>query len=196
MKRAPHNTHDDEVVVDLDSRDSVIADEEDTTETGFQEKLASVRTELTSVRKERDEYLTGWQRAKADLVNYRRMVTEDKERDTLRAKRTTLFAVIPTLDSFENATAAPSWNNAPPEWREGIERIRTQLMKALAAEGLKSFGIKGEPFDPTRHECMSVVVTDNPAHDHTVAEILQHGYMLGDDVIRPAKVTVAQIHTT
>lgn len=196
MKRTDHKKHDDEVVIDLDSDDAIATHDEEITEAVLRDKLTSVRAELTSVRKERDEYLTGWQRAKAELVNYRRMVTDDKERDTLRAKGAILRAVIPVLDSFENASAVPSWNTAPPEWREGVERIRTQLMKALTAEGLESFGTVGEAFDPVRHECMRVVATDNPADDHTVSDVLQRGYMLGSEMIRPAKVTVAEASTT
>lgn len=194
MKRASHNHNDDEhIVLDADSNEEVVAEEAELADVHLREKMKQLRAELTQARTERDEHLAGWQRAKADLVNYRRMVTEEKERDMLRAKGAVVRSLIPALDSFENAIASESWKSANAEWREGVERIRTQIVKALSEEGLVLFGEPGEAFDPTRHECVSVVTTDVPENDHVVEHVLQRGYALRDEVIRPAKVVVAQV---
>jgi molecular chaperone GrpE len=66
------------------------------------------------------------------------------------------------------------------------------MHKALEAEGLAVFGMIGEAFDPTRHECMSVLATSDAEVDNTIAQVLQNGYMVGTEVVRPAKVVVYQ----
>ena len=194
MKTAPHKKNDaEEVVVHSDSDSEFIIDDAEASEVSCEAKLKKLRDELAEARKERDEHLAGWQRAKADLVNYRRVITEDKVRDMLRAKGAVVRSIIPALDSFETAIASESWKSASVEWREGVERIRNQLVKALGDEGLVLFGEAGEPFNPTHHECVSVVATDVPEKDHVVEHVLQRGYALEDEIIRPAKVIVAQI---
>jgi molecular chaperone GrpE len=195
MKRVPHKHDDDEhIVLDADSGEEVLPEESELAEGQIREKMKQIRSELLEARKERDEHLAGWQRAKADLVNYRRMAEEDRVRDTQRAKGALARALIPGLDSFESAMASPQWKETSEEWRQGIERIHAQIRKALTDEGFTSFGAPGEVFDPAKHECMNIVLPTDTHPEDTVVQVLQRGYTLGDEVIRPAKVIVAQNH--
>lgn len=155
-------------------------------------KLKNLRKELRACQKERDEHLAGWQRAKADLVNLRRMSEEDTSRARARATAALAREVLPALDSFEAATQAPEWLEVAEQWRTGVHRIESQLRSALTRSGLSAYGSAGDTFDPSAHECMSVQVTPDAAQDHTLAQVLQKGYRLGDEVVRPAKVVVFQ----
>jgi molecular chaperone GrpE len=74
-----------------------------------------------------------------------------------------------------------------------MERIANQFHHALAKEGLTPFGEVGEVFNPNIHECMSVIPTEKKKEDHTIAQVLQQGYMLKTELVRPAKVVVAQV---
>lgn len=196
MNHAPHNKkEDEELVVATDTEPEFVVDEDEAAGMSLKDKLTAVRKELAAVRAERDEHLAGWQRAKADLINYRRMVSEDQERDKARAKGAVVRSIIPALDSFETALTSDSWQRVSAQWRDGVERIHNQLMKALAAEGVTVFGGAGDTFNPAEHECMSVAQTDDPSKDHTVMQVLQKGYRIGTEVVRPAKVVVAQIST-
>jgi molecular chaperone GrpE len=188
MKR---DTEDVEFEIDDDSRDEIVAEESEASLAVLRVKLKTLRDELKKAQGERDEHLAGWQRAKADLVNFRRNVEEDRVRDQARLKGKVIQAVLPTLDSFESAVADKSWGEVEQHWREGVERIKDQLEKSLGREGLVSFGSAGDSFDPNLHECMSVVPTSD-AGDETIAQVLQKGYKIGDEVIRPAKVIVFQ----
>ncbi len=175
---------------DLD--ESVVVEEDETAAHGLQGTIKKLRNELAKAKKERDEHLAGWQRSRADLVNFRRMVEEDRARDATRAKADLLRSLIAVMDSFESAMSTSTWGTVDKEWREGVERIHGQLAKVFADQGLIGYGKEGDTFDPMLHECMSVVPTDDASKDHTLAQVFQRGYRIGEEVVRPAKVVVAQ----
>jgi molecular chaperone GrpE len=183
-----------DVVGDIDT--SVEEDTHFEIEEGEQEdatcaqKLAALRGKLKAAHTERDEYLAGWQRAKADVVNVRRMASEDAALASVRAKAALLGSLLPAFDSFEQAKSGDAWHALPEEWRKGMERVFSQLEKGFAEQSVERFGQKGEHFDPQYHECMSMVPATEAAHDHTIAQVLQQGYRIGETVVRPAKVTV------
>jgi len=192
MQKRPQPQADDEVVIDAESGEEVVAEETELAAASLQKKLKELRKELKEVRQERELNLAGWQRSKADLVNFRRAVEDERARDTHRVQAKFARALIPALDSFESAMQADSWQDVNEEWRQGVLRIRDQLTKGLAAEGLTAFGEPGEAFDPNLHECMSVVPANAPKDDHTIAAVLMLGYKIGNEIVRPAKVVVAQ----
>ncbi len=182
----------EEKVLDVESGEELVAEEADQSEAALRGSLKSLRAELAACRKERDENLAGWQRAKADLVNFRRVVEEDRERDSARARGKIVRSLIPALDACAAATGDVQWSEVDATWREGVERIFGQIRKALEAEGLSTFGAVGEEFDPMLHECMSVQSAEHEGADNTIAQVLQQGYKVGDEVVRVAKVVVYQ----
>jgi molecular chaperone GrpE len=190
MKKSAEN---EEILIDADSGDEVELEEEEVANSSLKGKLKDLRTKLKETQKERDENLAGWQRAKADLANFRRIAEEDAARNGARAKGDVVKAVVPALDSFDSAMADSSWSDVDTKWREGVERIANQFHQALEKEGLTSFGAVGDAFDPEVHECMSVAPTDDKKQDHTIVQVLQRGHKLGTELIRPAKVVVAQL---
>jgi molecular chaperone GrpE len=193
MRKAPRKKHDDDdIVQDPDLDEAIVVEEDESAAHGLQGAVKKLRSELAKVRKERDDNLAGWQRSRADLVNFRRMVEEDRAREAARAKAELLRSLIAVMDSFEGAMSSPTWEAVDKEWREGVERIHGQLAKVFASQDVVGFAVEGDPFDPTLHECMSVVATDDPAKDHTLAQVFQRGYRIGEEVVRPAKVVVAQ----
>ncbi len=153
--------------------------------------LKALREKLTACLAEKQEHLAGWQRAKADYVNARK---GESERTDLRVReeRTRILAsVLASLDSFESAFADAAWERVDGSWRAGVENIYQKLRTVLPEHGVEPFGEAGEAFDPRRHEPVTLVSTDDPSRDHTVAEVIQRGYEAKDGtVIRPARVTV------
>ncbi len=193
MKKSAEN---EEISIDIETGDEIELEEGEASNTALKNKLKDLRAELKEVQKERDENLAGWQRSKADLINFRKTVEEDKQRDLLRAKGSIVHAIIPALDSFNSALQDKSWSEVPKNWQEGIERIASQFHQTLKNEGLTLFGAEGDTFDPNIHECMSVTVTDDKNKDETIVQVLQQGYKLHTELIRPAKVIVAQFKET
>lgn len=183
----------EEISIDIETGDEIEMEEGEVANASLKGKMKALRNELKDAQKERDENLAGWQRAKADLVNFRKSVEADRERNEARAKGSLIRGILPALDTFASATRDASWQSVDKSWREGVERIQGQLHKALEAEGLTTFGAVGEVFDPTKHECISTVSTDNVEEDDTIAEVLQQGYGINNELVRPAKVVVAQV---
>ena len=83
-----------------------------------------------------------------------------------------------------------AWEKVDPAWRTGVEYIHQQLMNVLREHNLESFGVVGDMFDPSLHQAVSEVATEDTAQDHRIASVLQQGYKLGDTILRPARVSV------
>lgn len=152
-------------------------------------KLKKLRDELEKVKKERQEYLDGWQRAKADMINSRQELLRQAERAGKREVESLIEDVIPALDGFDIAAGSPSWETVDSEWRSGVEQIRNQLLNALHRHGVERFGKAGEKFDHRLYEAVEET-EDVPGEPGTVFRILRYGYKMGDRVIRPAQVIV------
>lgn len=156
-----------------------------------EEKLKALRKELVSCRKEKAEYLEGWQRAKADLVNFRRRAEEDYGERQKRLGEELISRLLSVLDSFETAFRDPKWQTLEQNWREGMTRIQGQLLSVLKGEGLEAIQPKvGDVVNPHLHEPVEIVDVKSKEEDNQVCEVLQSGYSLGGKVIRPAKVRI------
>lgn len=154
-----------------------------------QAKLKKLREELKEAQQKRDEYLAGWQRAKADAVNVKNEALRSAERAIERAKDAFVEDLLPALDSFDMATASESWDTVSEEWKSGMGRIHNQLLDILRRNGITRFGKPGELFDPRKEEAVQEV-EDGTGESHTVLKVLRHGYAAGERVIRPAQVIV------
>ena len=167
-------------------------EEEFAGEAGAKAKLKKLRDELEKVKEERQEYLDGWQRCKADAVNGRKEALASAERATERAKESLLNELIPVLDSFDMATGNEAWESVDAGWKSGIEHIHKQLLGVLEASEVKRFGKVGEVFDPKLHEAVQET-SDMPGDPHTIVKILRYGYKMGERIIRPAQVIVKAV---
>ena len=153
--------------------------------------IKKLRERLSAAEKEKQENLEGWQRARADLANFKKDQGVERERTGERLRASFAEDLIPVLDGFEMAFKSPSFSSASAEWKKGIESLYNQLVSAL-----KNFGVEqmkkaeGELFDPKYHEAVHEVPVDAEEKDHTVVSVLRSGYTLGDFVIRPAQVTI------
>lgn len=154
-------------------------------------KIKKLREEIEKLRKERDEYLVGWQRTKADYINQSKNHLEERTELLKSASRKTITGILPTLDTYDLAKAnVEAWNAVDANWRMGIEYIFQQLYMSLENEGLKKFGAVGDAFDPSLHQSIEAIPVSDKIKDSTVITVLQSGYMLHEKVIRPAKVNV------
>ena len=183
---------DEELVQDNTSDDVSF---ESTDEEGMEEnkdaKIKKLRLEIEKLRKERDEYLTGWQRTKADYVNQSRIHSEEKKELFKQAAGKTIVTILPSLDTYDIARAnEASWNSVDQNWRMGMEYIFQQLLSGLEQEGLQKFGAIGDVFDPLKHESVEAIPVSDTMKDNTVVAVLQSGYMLHEKVLRPARVKV------
>ena len=162
-------------------------------EIGSLAKIKQLREKLKTALEEKQQYLTGWQKEKAEFINIRRRDEEAKQEFFKFASQGLLEELLPVLDSFDIAMSNKSSENAvSDQWRAGIESIYNQFKGILAKNGVEAFGEIGDPADPARFHMIGVDETEDPKLDHTVSAVLQKGYMLKDKVLRPAMVRVFQ----
>ncbi len=134
------------------------------------------------------ESVQGWQRAAADFQNYKKRVERDNEMMYASMKGDIIKKVLPVLDDLERAMQNRPTDDA---WANGIELITRKLQNILNSEGLKRIEAEGMPFDPNFHEAISHEHNEDFESGQVIA-VVQNGYMLGERVIRPALVRVAQ----
>jgi molecular chaperone GrpE len=147
-----------------------------------------VEDELVTVARDRDAYLDALQRLKAEFDNYRKRAAREQEALMARASERLVTALLPVLDDLGRALeAAESHEEAKLE--EGVRLVQRALADALAREGLAEIEAEGA-FDPNVHEALLAQPSDAPSG--TVIDVVQKGYRLGDRVLRPARVIVAE----
>ncbi len=160
-------------------------------EVGVKDKLKKLRNELKVCQKESMENLTGWQRAQADYANLKRESAEENQKAAMRAKAAFLEEMLPALDSFDMAFSnKEAWEKVDANWRTGVEYIYSQLMSSLESTGVKVIGEAGVPFDPSIHQSVESIPTDDQTKDHTIETVIQKGYKIGNAVVRPARVSL------
>ena len=160
-------------------------------EEDLKKTLKKLRADLKECKKEKEEYLTGWQKERADFANYKKQ--EDDRRsnfsESIRERILTRFLTV--LDSFNMAFSnKETWDKVDENWRKGIEYIYAQLNNVFEEYGVKEIGKIGENFDPNIHQSIEMVTTENKEENHKIAKVIQKGYKLSDRVIRAARVNV------
>lgn len=143
--------------------------------------------ELDVCKKERDEYLEGWKRAKADFINYKKDEARRIE-DTIKfSNEAILREIISVLDSFHIAIQS----HGDAKETKGLSIILGQLEEALKRFGLQVMSISpGTPYDPSTQEAIQEV--DSPKPPGTIHEEITKGYTLYGKVIRPARVVISK----
>lgn len=182
-----------------EEQDITIEEEiEPTTEEGQafsgDQKIKELKEKIKELQKEKQEYLDGWQRSRADYANLQKSSDEDRKRVRALIEESFIEELLPTVDSFLMAMSnKEAWEKVDPAWRTGVEYIYNQLMNTLESHNLKIFGEVGDTFDPLKHEAVGEEITEDKKLDHTIAKVNQKGFMLGESILRPARAIVYTI---
>ncbi len=152
-------------------------------DTNSDEAQAATDAELAAVRTQLEERTADLQRVSAEYANYRRRI--DRERASLVEQSTAvaLTSLLPALDDIERARAHGDLSGA-------FGTVAEQLLTSLSKLGLSSFGKEGDAFDPTWHEAVMHSVSADVS-EPTCVQVLRQGYVLGEKMLRPALVAVA-----
>lgn len=163
--------------------------EEETTEQATEEveEVAEETAESkleNELKAKNDAYL----RLAAEYENYRRRTTADKANIYADATARAITELLPVGDSLD--MALKSLENAPDEYKKGIELISNQFKSTLEKLGVETFGETGDEFNPELHNAV-MKVEDESLGENTIAQVFQKGYKTGDKIIRHAMVQVA-----
>ncbi|TSC68259.1 MAG: molecular chaperone GrpE [Parcubacteria group bacterium Gr01-1014_72] len=181
---------------DGDTADDVSFETENDADRGGRdaaEVVKKLKEKLAVCEKERQEYLDGWQRAKADLVNARKRDEEERREFVKFANEQLVGELLPVLESFEMAMGNRAvWEKADKNWRTGVEYIYSQLKKALADSGVEEINPVGQKFDPALHEPAEFVSVDDEKNDRAILAVIQKGHSLNGKVLKAPKVRVGE----
>ena len=155
------------------------------------EDIDTLKTQLEEAQAKADEYLDGWQRARAEFANYKKRVDRDQTLVYQNATGNVIRRFLEILDDLERALKNRPTTGKGAEWADGIELIYRKFIAALEAEGVKVMDAQGQPFDPNHHEAISHEDCDT-VESGKIIEVVKQGYMMGDHVLRPATVRVAK----
>ena len=139
------------------------------------------------------------------IARYRGASTEFEEsrlrlrreigKDIERARREILAELLDVVDNLDRAIDAAKTRSAADRvdtLLQGVEMVRQQFLAKLEGFGVRRIVSEGQQFDPTLHEAVTAVPASTPDQDGTIVGVVRHGYRIGDDVLRPAAVAVAQ----
>jgi molecular chaperone GrpE len=156
-----------------------------------QEEFEKLQKELEETRSKTNEYLDGWQRARAEFANYKKRVDRDQAQSYQVATGNVVRRFLEVLDDLERALKNRPEEGEGAVWSEGIELIYRKLLNMLESEGVKPMEIENDFFDPNLHE--AVVSEENSEFESgQIIDVIRQGYVLGDRVLRPAMVRVAR----
>lgn len=149
--------------------------------------------ELAELRKkaaERDQYLDLAQRSRAEFENYQKRSSREREQERKYAYTPLALDLLPVIDNLERAMAAAKQAGETGPLVQGVAMVHTQFLDLLKRHGITRIEAEGEPFDPNVHQALM----QQPARDvepGTVLQVVEHGYVNQDRVLRPAKVVIA-----
>ena len=180
----------EEQAAPVEKAEDAITTAEQSTET-IEDRLTTLEQELSAAQDQCKEFSEGWQRERADFMNYRKRMEREQEQLHQTITGNIIKKYLSVMDDMERALA-----NRPPgadtqDWWEGIELIYRKLKNILESEGVQPIPAEGELFNPAVHEAISHEDCDGFESGRVIA-VVQQGYRIGDRVIRPALVRVAR----
>lgn len=150
----------------------------------IKKKLEKLKEELKQCQQEKHDNLTGWQRAQADFINYRRRQEEQMSEWSKMFGEGLIRDILPVLDTLDASIAHSEQKD------KGLEMVRSQLIKILSGHGLAEMKVAGEKFDHNLHEAVETI--ESKDSEGQVLEEVQKGYLLNGKVLRIAKVKVTK----
>jgi molecular chaperone GrpE len=164
---------------------------EDEKYAAMEQELAALQQSLADSQGKANEYLDGWQRARADFANYKKRIEREQSQVYQSAAGSILKRQLEVLDDLDRALKNRPKDGDGAIWSNGIDLVYRKLTSIMENEGVKVMQAEGQTFDPNLHEAISS--EESPNHDSgQIIEVLQKGYLLGDRVLRPALVRVAR----
>ncbi len=157
------------------------------------DKVATLKQQLEEALAQKQEYLDGWQRSKADYINFKKRAEEEKAAMRDYATEDFALSVIGVVDSFEMALRnEKALESVPKVWTDGMKHIYTQLIGVLASYDIKPIDPMGEMYDVNKHSAQEIVKVDSEADNGKIVEVIQKGYEFKGKMIRHAVVKVGE----
>jgi molecular chaperone GrpE len=149
-------------------------------------EIKELKQALAEEKEKAEKNLANWQRAQADLANYRRRVDLEKEELAKFGNAGLILSLLPFLDDLERALSPVPDELENNKWVEGVKLIERKFMATLEKLGVSAIKALGEPFDPRFHDA----IREETGEEGVIVGEVQKGYMFNEKVLRPSKVVV------
>ena len=158
------------------------------------ELIKEIKKKLKKCEVEKREYLSGWQRAKADFINARKEEEERRESFVKLSEKELILRFLDLADSFDRLFAdKKAWGTIDKNWRQGVENLHAQLADIFKKRQVEVIEAVGKMFDPKEHESIGEIKVDKKEKEGIVMEELRKGYKMHGMVIRPSLVKVGKL---
>jgi molecular chaperone GrpE len=138
-------------------------------------------------------YIERFKSASNEFDEARARLRREVARDVERGRRTVLAELLDVVDNLDRAIDAAREGTSADAVLQGVELVRKQFLTKLEAFQVRRVPSLGQRFDPAIHEAVSTVPTTNPDEDETVLGVVKEGYVIGDEILRPAMVAVGRV---
>lgn len=153
-------------------------------------EIKKLKENLNQLKKQAEEYLNGWKRAKADYINKEREIEKEKSEWIKFANKDLVLQLLPVLDSLHQSLDHIPKDIGENEWVKGVAQIKIQFESFLQSQGVEKIKTVGEVFNPEHHEVIGKEESDGKDKENVIVQEVQTGYMMHDKVIRTAKVII------
>ncbi len=171
----------DEILEETASEEETAAETEASEENESDKKIAELEKELAASKEAHIRTL-------AEYDNFRKRSAKERESFYLDAKALCLTELLPVLDNFERALLVQE--SDVESYKKGMEMINASFVETLKKLGVEAFGETGEEFDPNFHNAVLHIESEDLG-ENVIAQVFSKGYKIGDKVLRPAMVQVA-----
>ncbi len=175
---------------EIPAEETVIIEEEQDAEVEVVEE-PSLEEQLAAAKEEASKNMDSFLRAQAELSNARKRFEKQQVQVYTNANADLVMKLLPALDDFERATESVPENIREDSWFEGIELVQRKLFGILESLNLKEIEAVGQPFDPNFHDALAQEPSDKYESGTVTREMIK-GYQIGDKVVRPSLVYVAE----
>ncbi|MBD3208157.1 MAG: nucleotide exchange factor GrpE [Candidatus Nealsonbacteria bacterium] len=158
----------------------------------FKEEKEELEKQLKECQAQKESYLDGWQRERANFINYKKEEMERVEGLVKYANTGLLMKIFPILDNFDAAEKEIPQKIKEEDNIKGLLQIKKQLRDFLKKEGVEEIECEGKRFDPALHEAVEMIDPEKGVESGVVVEEIQKGYVKKGEVLRPAKVKVSK----
>ena len=156
------------------------------------ETIEKDKKELQECEKQKNDYLAGWQRARADHLNYKKEEMERIQGFLKYSQEEFILKILPILDNFDLAEKKLPEEMKNNETVKGLFQIKTQLKDFLKSQNLEEIKSVGEKFNPEFHEAVEQTESGQGKEPGVIIEEIQKGYKTNGRLLRPAKVKVSK----
>jgi molecular chaperone GrpE len=190
-KKEEKNLEQEEIIEELEGEEHQEEAPPEEVETAVEDDIVTeLRQQLEQAQAEAAENLDGWQRAKAEFINYKKRNEREQSQMFENASARVIKRFLDVLDDLDRALQNAPGEGEAAEWAAGIDLIYRKLISVLESEGVTAMQAEGKIFDPNLHE--AIAQEESPDHESgQIIEEIQKGYLIGERVLRAALVRVA-----